>query len=241
MTLHPALADIDLVVFDKDGTLISFHAMWAGWARRLGARLEDVTRRPVAGDVFSAIGFDPVGDRVLAGGPLAIDTMAGIEERIGAVLRRWCPSIPAARRALAEAWFEPDPVELAVPLADLVGLFGALRDSGRMIAVATTDDRAPTEATIAALGLAPAVATILCGDDDGPTKPAPEAFAAVCERSGRSVARSAMVGDTPADLEMGRRAGAGLVVAVLSGVAAAADLAPHADLVLASVGDLLVD
>jgi len=241
MALHPALADIDLVVFDKDGTLISFEAMWAGWARRLGARLEDVTRRPVAGDVFSAIGFDPVGDRVLPGGPLAIDTMAGIEERIGAVLRRWCPSIPAARRALADAWFEPDPVELAVPLADLVGLFGALRDSGRTIAVATTDDRAPTEATIAALGLAASVATILCGDDDGPTKPAPEAFAAVCERAGRSVARSAMVGDTPADLEMGRRAGAGLVVAVLSGVAAATDLAPHADLVLASVGDLLVD
>jgi phosphoglycolate phosphatase-like HAD superfamily hydrolase len=241
MALHPALADIDLVVFDKDGTLISFEAMWAGWARRLGSRLEDVTRRPVAGDVFSAIGFDPVGDRVLPGGPLAIDTMAGIEERIGAVLRRWCPSIPAARRALADAWFEPDPVELAVPLADLVGLFGALRDSGRTIAVATTDDRAPTEATIAALGLAASVATILCGDDDGPTKPAPEAFAAVCERAGRSVARSAMVGDTPADLEMGRRAGAGLVVAVLSGVAAATDLAPHADLVLASVGDLLVD
>ena len=240
MTLHPALDGIDLVVFDKDGTLISFEAMWAGWARRLGARLEDVTRRPVAGDVFSAIGFDPVGDRVLPGGPLAIDTMAGIEARIGAVLRRWCPSIPAARRALADAWFEPDPVELAVPLADLVGLFDALRDSGRTIAVATTDDRAPTEATIQALGLAQTVATILCGDDDGPTKPAPEAFAAVCERAGRHVGRSAMVGDTPADLLMGRQAGAGLVVAVLSGVATAADLAPHADLVLASVGDLLV-
>jgi phosphoglycolate phosphatase len=241
MTLHPALDRIDLVVFDKDGTLISFHAMWGGWARRLGARLEDVTRRPVAGDVFAAIGFDPVADRVLPAGPLAIDTMAGIEERIGAVLRRWCPSIPAARRALADAWFEPDPVELAVPLADLVTLFEALRASGRTIAIATTDDRAPTEATIAALGLGPTVAILMCGDDDGPTKPAPEAFAAVCERAGRPVARSAMVGDTPADLRMARQAGAGLVVAVLSGVASAADLAPHADLMLASVGDLLVD
>jgi len=38
--LHPALKGIDLVVFDKDGTLISFEAMWAGWARRLGARLD---------------------------------------------------------------------------------------------------------------------------------------------------------------------------------------------------------
>jgi hypothetical protein len=104
--------------------------MWTGWARRLGVRLETATQRPVAGDVFAAIGFDPVGDRVLPGGPLAIDTMAGIEQRIGAVLRRWCPSVPAARQALAEAWFEPDPVELAVPLAELRQLFEALRASG---------------------------------------------------------------------------------------------------------------
>lgn len=241
MALHPSLAEIDLVVFDKDGTLISFEAMWPGWARRLGDRLETATRRPVAGDVFAAIGFDPVGGRVLPGGPLAIDTMAGIEERIAAVLRRWCPSIPAARRALAEAWFEPDPVELAVPLADLGALFDVLRAGGRQIAVATTDDRAPTEATIAALGLAPAVATILCGDDDGPVKPSPEAFTVLCERVGRAVGRSAMVGDTPADLVMARRAGAGLVVGVLSGVGTAADLAPHADLVLPSVGQLVVD
>jgi phosphoglycolate phosphatase len=241
MPLHPALADIDLVVFDKDGTLISFEAMWAGWARRLGARLESATRRPVAGDVFAAIGFDPVGDRVLPGGPLAIDTMAGIEERIASVIRRWCPSVPAARRALAEAWFEPDPVELAVPLADLGALFTALRAGGRSIAVATTDDRGPTEATLVALGLAPAVATLLCGDDDGPTKPAPEAFAAVCERLDQPVARSAMVGDTPADLQMARQASAGLVVGVLSGVGSETDLAPDADLVLTSVGALLVD
>src|SRR5437879_5180224 len=101
MTLHPALANIDLVVFDKDGTLISFEAMWAPWARSLGARLEATTRRPVAGDVFAAIGFDPVANRVTRGGPLAVETMAAIEERVAAVLRRWCPSVPAARRALA--------------------------------------------------------------------------------------------------------------------------------------------
>ena len=32
------LAGIDLVVFDKDGTLIEFHAMWSGWAADLAGR-----------------------------------------------------------------------------------------------------------------------------------------------------------------------------------------------------------
>jgi phosphoglycolate phosphatase len=49
------------------------------------------------------------------------------------------------------------------------------------------------------------------------------------------------VGDSPADLEMGRRAGAGLVVGVLTGVGDEAALAPIADRLLASVADLALD
>jgi phosphoglycolate phosphatase len=241
LILHPALDQIDLVVFDKDGTLISFEAMWGGWARDLGSRLEAATRRPIAGDVFSTIGFDPTADRVLAGGPLAIATMAELQELVGAVLRRWCPSVAAARRILGEAWFEPDPVERAVPLADLARLFGALHDAGRRIAVATTDDRRPTEATLAGLGLADLIADIVCGDDDGPTKPDPATLIGVSERVGVEIARTAMVGDTPADLSMARAAGAGHSIGVRSGVASEADLVPHADVVLDTVGDLILD
>jgi len=116
-TVSPLLDEIDLVVFDKDGTLIDFHAMWGGWARELGTRLEAAARRPVSPDVFAAIGFDPSTGRVAAGGPLASSTMAGIEDVVAAVLRRWCPSVAAARRATETAWFVPDPVALAVPPA----------------------------------------------------------------------------------------------------------------------------
>lgn len=238
MRIHPTLDGIDLVVFDKDGTLISFDAMWAGWARELGSRLEIATRRPVAGDVFATIGYDPTDDRVVPGGPLAVATMSGIEELVGAVLRRWCPSVAAARRILAEAWFVPDPVTSAVPLADLPRLFGALRAASRRIAVATTDDRRPTEATLAALGIDDLVAGVLCGDDAGPTKPEPAALAELAERAGVAIERTAIVGDTPADLEMGRGAGAGRVIGVRSGVTDGALLEPLADLVIESVAAL---
>ena len=238
MRLHATLDDIDVVVFDKDGTLISFEAMWVGWARELGGRLELATRRPVAGDVYATIGFDPTVDRVIPGGPLAVATMDGIRDLLGAVLRRWCPSVSAARRILAEAWYEPDPVATAMPLADLPALFGAVRATGRRIAVATTDDRRPTEATLAALGLAALVDDILCGDDAGPTKPDPAALVAVATRLGGSAARTAMVGDTPADLRMARVAGA-RPIGVASGVTGRAELAPDADLVLGSVAELI--
>jgi phosphoglycolate phosphatase len=236
--LHPILDGIDLVVFDKDGTLISFEAMWASWARELGNRLELATRRPVAGDVFTTIGFDPVADRVQPGGPLAIGTMGEISEIVGAVLRRWCPSVSAARRILADAWFEPDPVATAVPLADIGRVFEALADAGRQIAVATTDDRLPTVATLAALGLTGFVADLVCGDDEGPTKPDPAALAAIAARLAVALPRTAMVGDTPADLAMARGAGA-RSIGVTSGIATAAELVPVADVVLASIASLI--
>jgi phosphoglycolate phosphatase-like HAD superfamily hydrolase len=165
--------------------------------------------------------------------------MAEIEELVAAVLRRWCPNVAAARRILAEAWFEPDPVERAIPLVDLPELFRALREAGRTIAIATTDDRRPTEATLAGLGLASLVAAISCGNDPGPAKPDPAVLLGLAAPLGIAIGRTAMVGDTAGDLRMARAAGAGRAVGVRSGVAADDELTPHADVVLGNVGELL--
>ena len=212
--------------------------MWGGWAMGLGQRLDAVIRRPVSPDVFATIGFDPSSGRVSPGGPLATATMAGIEETVARVLRRWCPSIAAARRATAEAWSVPDPATLAVPLADLATLFGRLRSEGRRIAVVTTDDRAPTDATLRALGVRSEVEAMVCGDDGFAVKPAPDAVIAVCHAFRTEPDRVAVIGDTPSDVAMARAAGAGLVVGVRSGVGSEADLAA-ADVVIDSVAALL--
>lgn len=232
------LAGIDLVVFDKDGTLLDFDAMWGGWIEQLGTRLEAAARRPVAPDVYAALGYDPVARHAATGGLLAIGTNAEVFDRIAAVLRRWCPSVAAARRVLEEAWSMPDPVALAVPLADLPALFGRLRADGRRVAIATTDDRGPAEATLAALGIAHLVDAMACGDDGLPTKPAPDPLLAVCDRTGIDPGRAAVVGDTPADLRMARAGGAGLAIGVLSGVGTEADLAPLADMLVPSIAAL---
>jgi phosphoglycolate phosphatase len=218
------LTGIEAVIFDKDGTLIDFHAMWGGWARQLGARLDDAIRRPVSLDLFATIGFDPTTGRVAPGGPLATATMAGIEETVARVLRRYCPSIAAARRATAAAWLVPDPVALAVPLADLGTVFSRLRAEGRRLAVVTTDDRAPTDATLRGLAVRDHVSALVCGDDGFAVKPAPDAVFAVCHAFRTEPSRVAVVGDTPADIAMARAAGAGRVVGVRSGLGTPADL-----------------
>jgi phosphoglycolate phosphatase len=129
----------------------------------------------------------------------------------------------------------------ARPLTDLPALFNALRARGLKIAIATLDDRAPTEATLASLGVASLVDALACADDGLALKPAPDMVWAVCRITGVEPARAVVVGDAEMDLLMGRAAGVGLVVGVLSGLAPQDALAPHADVLLASVTEIMTN
>jgi phosphoglycolate phosphatase-like HAD superfamily hydrolase len=51
--------------------------------------------------------------------------------------------------------------------------------------------------------------------------------------------RAAVIGDTPADLGMGRSAGVRRVIGVLTGVGERAELETLADAILGSVGELI--
>ncbi|MFN8504911.1 HAD family hydrolase [Kouleothrix sp.] len=228
----------ELIIFDKDGTLIDFGAMWGGWITTLARRLEAASYVSVAPQLFEAVGYDAATGKVGPAAPLAIGTMDGLRELCGEVLRAAGLPEPSAAAVVRAAWYPPDPVALAKPLADLPALFGALRARGCRIAIATTDDRAPTEATLAGLGVAALVDALACGDDGHALKPAPDAVLKLCARVGVAPAHTAVVGDTSADLRMGRAAGAALTVGVLSGVGTPAQLAPLADALLPSVAAL---
>lgn len=233
------LSNFKLIIFDKDGTLIHFDAMWGGWVTELAWRLETACAQPVADALFRAMGFDPLSRRVLAHGRLAATPMVRLRALTVDVLRELGFTPADAEAAVAAAWHIPDPVTLARPFTDLAALFGALRQRGIKVAIATTDDRAPTEATLAGLGVASLVQAMVCADDGVPVKPAPDMVLAVCRATGVDPAHAVVVGDTIADLQMGKAAGAGLVVGVLSGVSSAEELGPHADVVLPSVAALI--
>jgi len=236
----PALDKLSprLIIFDKGGTLIDFRGLWSAWSRELARRLESATGLLMAERVFCAMGFDPDSGRIDPAGRLATGTMADLRALTFDLLREAGLSRQASDGAVETAWFAPDPVGEVRPLADLPDLFTELRARGIKIAVATMDDRAPTEATLAALGVESFVDALVCGDDGLPPKPAPDMVWAVCQATGVEPAQAVVVGDSVTDLEMGRAAGAGLVVGVLSGVAPEDVLAPHADVLLESVADM---
>ena len=211
--------------------------MWSGWAEAVADGLESATGAPIRTPLFAMFGYDPVICQARPGGGLISTPMARLREMTAEVLMAAGVGPTAAERALADTWHAPDPVTLAHPLTDLDALFRGLRAGGRRIAVATADDRESTRRTLAALGLDDLVDAVVCADDGLPSKPAPDAVLQVCRELGVEPSRAAVVGDSPADLEMGRAAGAGLVIGVRTGVGEAVHLAA-ADMVIDSVADL---
>ena len=228
-----------LVIFDKGGTLIDFRAMWGEWATELARQLEADLGSTIASRWLEALKFDPLSGQIDPVGPLAVLPLASLRVLTVDVLVEAGLSHQDAEAAVAAVWHAPDPVTSAHPLMDLSVLFGALHGRGIKIAIATMDERASTEAQLACLGIKSCVDALVCVDDGVPGKPAPDMVWAVCRMTGVAPARAAVVGDAIADLEMGRSAGAGLVIGVLSGISPIEMLAPHADRVLTSVAELI--
>lgn len=238
MTAPPpvdVLDGIDLIIFDKDGTLIEFDLMWGGWVDDIAGKLEAATGLELRAGLYEMLGVDPVTGMVFWHGLLAATPMARIREAIEAFVAATGAGSEGARTAVDAAWYAPDPVGLARPVTDLEELLRRLRVRVGLFAVATSDDRGPTERTLAALGIADAFATLSCADDGIPNKPSPDPVLRICERLRVEPARTAVVGDSPADLRMGRAAGARRVIAVLTGVGDEATLAPLSDIVLPSI------
>jgi len=226
------------IIFDKDGTLIDFDAMWGGWVVYVAEQLQAASGLDVHAAFYAAMGYEEKTRKVLPQGKLASRPMAQLYQLTVEVMQSLGLNAKEAERVVKQAWWIPDPVMLSKPLTDLWTLFSNLRAQGIHVAIATADDRAPTQAMIEAFDIEEFITTMVCADDGIPPKPAPDTMLTICERLKVDPSKVMVVGDTTADLKMARAAGAGLVVGVLSGVSASNDLIHYADVLIESVDEL---
>jgi len=226
------------IIFDKDGTLIDFDAMWGGWVVYLAEQLHLVSGLNVRDALCTAMGYDDENKKVLAHGKLAATPMHLLYRLTVEVMQSLGLSTKEAERVVEKGWCIPDPVILAKQLTDTRALFSQLQSKGIKIGIATTDDRAPTQSMIEAFDIEEYITTMVCADDGIKAKPAPDMVLTICERMNIDPSRVMVVGDTTSDLKMARSAGAGLVVGVLSGVSSARDLVEYADVIIESIDEM---
>jgi len=226
------------IIFDKDGTLIDFDAMWGGWTLYLAEQLRDVSGQDVKQALCFAMGYDQISKKVRADGKLASNPMSYLYELTIEVMCSAGLSRQDATKVVETAWCIPDPVVLSKPFTDLRNLFSQLHKLGIKIAIATADDRAPSQAMIEAFDVEDYISCMVCADDGIPSKPAPDMMLSLCKRMNVDPSKVMVIGDTTSDLQMARAANAGLAVGVLSGVSSAKDLVAFADVIIDSIDDL---
>jgi len=183
-------------------------------------------------------GYDMARRKILRDGKLTCTPMWELRELMVEVMASFGIPTTDASCAVAKAWHVPDPVTLVKPFTDLQKLFLNIHKLGIKIAIATTDDRRPTRAMLEAFGVQDLITTMVCSDDGIKAKPAPDMVMTVCQRMDIDPANAIVIGDTVADLQMARAAGAGYIIGVLSGVGSLANLTPLADVLIDTVDTL---
>lgn len=217
------------LIFDKDGTLFDFRRSWGVWSERLLARLtEDAA---LQARLAEAIGYYPDRQDFHPDSPV----IAGTAPEIAAALLPHLPGtnlegLVAQMNALAA---EAEMVQ-AVPLRPL---FQAFRARGLAIGLATNDTELPARRHLEAHDLLDLFDFVAGYDSGFGGKPAPGQLLGFARQTGLDPSEIAMVGDSRHDMEAAGAAGMARV-AVLTGIARAGDLHPHADVVLADIGAL---
>lgn len=222
------------ILFDKDGTIVDYWRTWVPVNREaaLYAARGDAV---LAAELLELGGHDPETDRITPGAPLAAGDFMDIAEAFAAH-----PDVASAGELVAgiERVFLQGGAQHAVLIDGAHAAIVELRRRGFWLGIATNDSTAGIETSMAQHDILSCF-DFAAGSDSGyGSKPGPGMVLAFCAALGLAREEVAVVGDAVHDLAMGRAAGVGLTVGVLSGTSARDDLAALADLIVGSIAEL---
>ena len=223
------------IVFDKDGTLLDFNQTWLPVYRLAADEFADGDA-VLAAQLLEQHGFDAAAGRFIGGSLLAAGNNRQIAETWARQVGK-SDRISQLRRRL-HGIFRDQSARQATPVRDLAPTLKRLKQAGMKLGVATADSHDGIINTLQSFDVLSAF-DFLAGYDSGHgVKPEAGMVIAFCRQMELPANEVVVVGDNRHDIEMGRNAGAGLCVGVLTGTSTRADLESLADLVLDDISGL---
>lgn len=220
---RPAAA-IAGILFDKDGTLLGYDESWGPVNRELAAIAAEGDAT-LADRLLLACGMDPVTGHVQPDSLLAAGNTAQIAEGLITAGSR-CERHDLTRRL--DALFT-EAAGKSVAVTDLKAFFSRLKGRGFRLGVASSDNEASIRETARRFDFAQYLDFVAGYDSGHGTKPQPGMVLGFCRATGLQPHEVAVVGDNNHDLHMGRNAGAGLRIGVLTGTGSRQSLSADAD------------
>jgi len=211
------LKDVDLVVFDKDGTLIDIHHYWCSMIR---FRAEKIcmyfeVHQPKESELYVSLldgmGIDVAESKMKSDGPVGIKPRAFIIKTALDIAQQYRSSI--SEKDVSDIFLEVDRFSLSnlkdivVPLPGVISLLNGLKQYGVDIAIATTDLTDRAQFSIDSLSWGGYFSCIAGGDSVSNPKPAGDLVNYIVKNVNVPVSNVVVIGDSIVDLEMAENAG----------------------------------
>ncbi|GEM_PF-1468542 len=232
------------LLFDKDGTIINFNLKWLSWCRIIAKYLssEKLTLQEIESKM-KVWGVDLKTEVVKSEGYLATGSRRQLEENLAAEIAYAYKSVDETKKQVREAMNyangKTTNSHMIKALPGASGCIKSLSTKGYRLAVVTTDDTEAAVKDLKVAGLEQYFDIILGCDRVDACKPAPDLVLEVCRQMDIKPAETAVIGDTPADMLMGKNAGVACRIGVTSGVGEKSDLLDPANLVLSSIKEMI--
>lgn len=231
------IEDIELVMFDKDGTIFDIHHYWCSMIRLRSRVFSEKFSNPVLNEELNnAMGVDESTGKLKPQGPVGIKSRRVITEVVSETLKNH------------EIEFSPEEVEIIFKEVDvmskeylddfLVFLPGALEfikschESGLTLTIATTDITPRAESALNLKNIS-TYFSLICGADLVPnTKPAPDMGKLTLDKLSIDPQKAIMIGDHTVDIKFAENTGLKAGIGVTTGLLGSRELSNSTEYVI---------
>lgn len=241
---YDELKDVQLIIFDKDGTLIDLYKYWSNM---INYRVERISKELNLNKTHEKnlkfnMGVDIENSRLRPDGPVgvkkreivkqaAVDYLSSIGYEDKSDL---CIEIFKKVDSYSLQKFD----EIIKPIDGCYDLLSTLKDNNCKIAIATTDRKERAELAMDFIKLIDYIDIIVGADLVKNTKPAPDIANYICLNLGISESKAVIVGDAVSDIKTGINANLKASIGVCTGITTKDKLLKLTPYVIDSISDI---
>ncbi|WP_169083796.1 HAD family hydrolase [Paenibacillus sp. PL91] len=240
------------ILFDKDGTLLDFIAMWGCWSESVFSELEQqlkrrgITLQPDRIATLWGTKHD-INNRVIdydRNGPLAMGTMQDLYAVVAWQLYSeglsWAEAMELVQHCKKHADIELERLRPARPLPGSIDFLKSCKEHGIKLGVVTADETEAANMHLEWLGIRAYFDVVIGNDLVERGKPFPDMLELACRELAIDCSEAAIIGDTNGDMRMGLAAGAAVTVGIADTAEGGSthQLLPNANEVISSYSQL---
>ena len=238
--------NIELVIFDKDGTLVDLYNYWANM---INFRVESAQRKLSFNesnktDIMYAMGVDVENGRLRSEGPVGLKKREIVMQAMVDSLAEI--GFPDTYDTCFQIFKEVDEqsvnhlIDIVKPVNGMHELINSLYEKNCKIAIATTDKTARAVLAADFLGISDRVNMVVGEDMVANCKPHPDMANLILKELSVDKENTVIVGDAITDIEMGFNAGLKASIGVCSGLTSERKLGEKTDYVIEDISMIRV-